>query len=104
MSGELALSRVLDKAILMRRALVAGASIPEVQNSDELQTAVDSSLDQLDREIGSLKQEMEIRKMLAENTALTSLTRTADRRTSNEGTNARPLPNTAPGLYPKDEE
>ena len=104
LSGELALSRVLDKAILMRRALVAGASIPEVQNSDELQTAVDSGLSQLDREIGSLKQEMEIRKMLAENTALTSLSRKADRRDSNASAEDRPEPVSTPNLYRSSEE
>lgn len=99
LSGELALSRVLDKALLMRRTLVAGASIPEIQNAKEAAALVNSSLDQLDREISTLKQEMEIRSMLAKNTALTTLGRKKAAEAGSNGVDNVPEKTKLPNLY-----
>ncbi|WP_111414528.1 hypothetical protein [Billgrantia lactosivorans] len=79
LSSEMALARTLTKAIWARRMMLAGVSEPGIANNDPAMTAIDRRVASLDRDINSLKSEMEIRKTLAGSAAGTALERAANR-------------------------
>lgn len=76
---EMATARTLTKAMWARRMLLAGASDPGIANNETGVEALDRRLAALDRDIDTLKSEMEIRQSLASNAASVALDR-ANRR------------------------
>ncbi|HFZ9213910.1 TPA: hypothetical protein ACIPE5_001565 [Salmonella enterica subsp. diarizonae serovar 61:r:-] len=75
LSGELALSRVMEQALMARRTLLAGMREPNISGEKEAQTALTQTTAQLDQELSQLKLELDMRQALADNAALTILER-----------------------------
>lgn len=69
LASETALSSVIDKSLLLLRTLLAGGHEPNVESADPAQKALAKSIDTLEREIGTLQIEMQVRQTLAQNTA-----------------------------------
>lgn len=67
LASEIALSSVLEKALLLQRTLLTGRKEPNVAANDLAQKAVSQESDLLDREIHNLKTELELRRELASN-------------------------------------
>lgn len=70
LASEIALSRVLDKALLARRAILAGMREPNVAVNEKAQTELEKALTMLDREINQVRMEMELQHSLTNNTTL----------------------------------
>ncbi|HGB3473275.1 TPA: integrating conjugative element protein [Salmonella enterica subsp. diarizonae serovar 61:l,v:z35] len=79
LSGEMALARVLEQALLARRTLLAGMREPNVAAEKEAQTQLNQTVMQLDRELDQLRLEMELRRSLAGNASTAILTRKSQR-------------------------
>lgn len=79
LSGELALSRVMEQALMARRTLLAGMREPNISDEKEAQTALTQTTAQLDQELSQLKLELDMRQALADNAALTILERQTTR-------------------------
>ena len=77
LASETALSSVLDKALLLLRTLLAGSHEPNVASAEPAQTALAKNIDALEREIRLLQTELQVRQMLATNTASLALDRHA---------------------------
>ncbi|CRM56839.1 integrating conjugative element protein [Pseudomonas sp. 25 R 14] len=77
LASETALSSVLDKALLLLRTLLAGSHEPNIASAEPAQTALTKNIDALEREIRLLQTELQIRQMLATNTASLVLDRHA---------------------------
>ena len=77
LASETALSSVLDKALLLLRTLLAGSHEPNIASAEPAQTALTKNIDSLEREIRLLQTELQIRQMLATNTASLVLDRHA---------------------------
>lgn len=77
LASETALSSVLDKALLLLRTLLAGSHEPNIASAEPAQTALTKNIDTLEREIRLLQTELQIRQMLATNTASLVLDRHA---------------------------
>ncbi|BDB20852.1 integrating conjugative element protein [Pseudomonas sp. CYM-20-01] len=77
LASETALSSVLDKALLLLRTLLAGSHEPNIASAEPAQTALTKNIDALEREIRLLRTELQIRRMLATNTASLVLDRHA---------------------------
>lgn len=75
LSGELALSRTLERALLARRAMLAGSKEPNVANNEIAQAEIRHSVAELDSEIENMVYEIDIRQKLASNTTLQVLRR-----------------------------
>lgn len=75
LAGELAMADTIETALLMRRMLIAGLSEPNAAAQPEAKAEGEKRIEALDREIAILKQEMEIRQLLARNAVLTILER-----------------------------
>ncbi|MDR0770574.1 MAG: integrating conjugative element protein [Burkholderiales bacterium] len=75
LASEVAMSDVLEKALMLQRMLQAGSRAPAVESAKPAQEAVNKQLKNLSDEIASLKLEMEIRQGLAMNTASAVLRR-----------------------------
>lgn len=69
MASETALSDVIGKALLLQRTLLAGQHEPHIESATPAHTAVQRQLATLEREIQALQLEMQLRQMLAGNTA-----------------------------------
>ncbi|PBJ10769.1 integrating conjugative element protein [Pseudomonas mediterranea] len=69
LASETALSSVLDKALLLLRTLLAGSHEPNIASTEPAQTALTKNIDALEREIRLLQTELQVRQMLATNTA-----------------------------------
>ncbi|MDR6958417.1 integrating conjugative element protein (TIGR03755 family) [Pseudomonas brassicacearum] len=69
LASETALSSVLDKALLLLRTLLAGSHEPNIASAEPAQTALTKNIDTLEREIRLLQTELQVRQMLATNTA-----------------------------------
>ncbi|QYN03636.1 integrating conjugative element protein [Pseudomonas protegens] len=69
LASETALSSVLDKALLLLRTLLAGSHEPNIASAEPAQTALTKNIDALEREIRLLQTELQVRQMLATNTA-----------------------------------
>lgn len=79
LASEIALARVLTKSIWARRTLMAGASEPGVSGYEEGERLLNRKMSDLDRDIQTLKTEMEIRQMLSDSVAITALNRQMQR-------------------------
>ena len=77
LASETALSSVLDKALLLLRTLLAGSHEPNIASAEPAQTALTKNIDALEREIRLLQTELQVRQMLATNTARLVLDRHA---------------------------
>lgn len=75
LASETALSTVLEQALLLQRALLAGGREPNVESAEPAQEALASSLDTLNLEVQNLHTELQVRQMLATNTASLALER-----------------------------
>jgi len=84
LATEMATARTLTKAMWARRMLLAGASEPGIANNETGMKALERRLSALDRDIDTLKSEMEIRQTLSANAASVVLDR-SQRRASNAG-------------------
>ncbi len=75
LSGEMALARVMEQALMARRTLLAGAREPNIAAEKEAQTQLNQTTMQLDQELNQLRLELEMRRMLADNASTSVLTR-----------------------------
>lgn len=75
LTSEIALSSVLEKALLLQRTLLTGRKEPNVSANELAQKAVSHESDLLDREIHNLKTELELRRELASNSPTTIIQR-----------------------------
>jgi len=75
LAAELAMADTIETALLMRRMLITGLSEPNAAAQPEAREEGEKRIEVLDREIAMLKQEMEIRQLLARNAVLTILER-----------------------------
>lgn len=69
LASETALSSVIDQALQLQRLLLAGSREPNVQAAEPAQQALGKQLDGLERELRSLELELQLRQLLARNTA-----------------------------------
>ena len=77
LASETALSSVLDKALLLLRTLLAGSHEPNIASAEPAQTTLTKNIDTLEREIRLLQTELQVRQILATNTASLVLDRHA---------------------------
>ncbi len=75
LSGEMALARVMEQALMARRTLLAGAREPNIAAEKEAQMQLNQTTMQLDQELNQLRLELEMRRMLADNASTSVLTR-----------------------------
>lgn len=73
LSQELAMHRVIDKALVARAALLTGLSLPEVTAAGDAMRDTQDTIDRLTRYIDDLMYESKVRKELTSNTALAIL-------------------------------
>lgn len=85
LASEVALSSVLEKALLLQRTLLTGRKEPNVAANDLAQQAVSHESDTLDREIHNLKTELELRRELAGNSPSAIIQRHSTRSTGSRG-------------------
>lgn len=79
LSGEMALARVMEQALMARRTLLAGMREPNIASEKEAQTQLNQTSLQLDQELNQLRLELEMRRMLADNASTSVLTRKVQR-------------------------
>ncbi len=79
LSGEMALGRVMEQALMARRTLLAGMREPHIANEKEAQDSLGKTVSQLDQELTQLKLELDLRKTLSDNAATVILERKAQR-------------------------
>lgn len=65
LASEVALSSVMEKALLLQRTLMTGRKEPNVASNQLAQQAISSESDALTQEINNLKTELELRRTLA---------------------------------------
>lgn len=85
LASEVALSSVLEKALLLQRTLLTGRKEPNVAANDLAQQAVSHESDTLDREIQNLKTELELRRELASNSPAAIIQRHSTRSAGSRG-------------------
>ncbi|MFT3803450.1 MAG: integrating conjugative element protein [Burkholderiaceae bacterium] len=85
LASEVALSSVLEKALLLQRTLLTGRKEPNVAANELAQQAVTHESDILDREIHNLKTELELRRELASNSPAAIIQRHSTRSTGSRG-------------------
>lgn len=85
LASEIALSSVLEKALLLQRTLLTGRKEPNVAANELAQKAVSHESDLLDREIHNLKTELELRRELASNSPTAIIQRHIARSTGSRG-------------------
>ena len=83
LAGELAMADTITTALAMRRMLMVGQSEPSVAAQELIVAESDRRLEFLDREIQALKNEMEIRKSISNNSILVAITRQEAREVDN---------------------
>jgi integrating conjugative element protein (TIGR03755 family) len=79
LASEVALSSVLEKALLLQRTLLTGRKEPNVASNELAQQAISTESDILSQEINSLKTELELRRTLAGNSPMMLIQRQNDR-------------------------
>ncbi|HAT6801800.1 TPA: integrating conjugative element protein [Citrobacter freundii] len=79
LSGEMALARVMEQALMARRTLLAGMREPNIAAEKEAQSQLEQTTLQLDQELNQLRLELEMRRMLADNASTSVLTRKVQR-------------------------
>jgi len=75
LASDIALSSVLEKALLLQRTLLAGMKEPNVASNELAIAAVDKELKTLEQAISNLKTELELRRTLAGNSPLAIIQR-----------------------------
>lgn len=84
LAGELAMADTVETALTMRRMLTTGESEPNAAEQPEAIAEGDRRIDALDRELNALRNEMELRKSISNNSLLTTLERQGARNQSNQ--------------------
>jgi hypothetical protein len=79
LASEVAFARTITKAMWARRTLMAGMNDPNITENGEYTELAQAKLDALNTEVNMLREEMEIRTMLASNAASTLLARASNR-------------------------
>ncbi|MBO9356044.1 integrating conjugative element protein [Bordetella petrii] len=85
LASEVALSSVLEKALLLQRTLLTGKKEPNVAANELAAEAVNHESDTLDREIRNLKTELELRRELANNSPMAIIQRHGTRAAGSRG-------------------
>ena len=85
LASEVALSSVLEKALLLQRTLLTGKKEPNVAANELAVEAVNHESDTLDREIRNLKTELELRRELANNSPMAIIQRHGTRAAGSRG-------------------
>ena len=75
LSGELALSRVMEDALMARRMLLAGMKEPNVANNKDALESLQLAIDELNQEIENTVFELDVRARVTSNTAVKLLQR-----------------------------
>ncbi|MBC8947053.1 membrane protein, Tfp pilus assembly, pilus retraction ATPase PilT [Xenorhabdus indica] len=89
LAGELAMADTIELALTMRRMLMTGQSEPNAANLSQAVKESDRRIDILDREINALKNEMELRREISNNTVLTIIERDHQRTLANPQTQSQ---------------
>jgi integrating conjugative element protein (TIGR03755 family) len=74
-SSDIAISKVLEKALMLRRILHTGKNEPNVANNVPVIEMIDKSIDEINKEIENILFESEIRKKISTNTLTVVLAR-----------------------------
>ncbi|HDR1793436.1 TPA: integrating conjugative element protein [Pasteurella multocida] len=77
LASEVAVSRTLEKALLLRRTMLTGMKEPNVANNKEALAEMEKNLTALDREIEQTEMEMRLQRQITGNTALATLEKRA---------------------------
>lgn len=85
LASEVALSDVLEKALLLQRTLLAGSREPNVAANDLALQAVSQQKSSLQEEIDNLRIELDLRQQLANNSPMTIITRGKARTENSRG-------------------
>ncbi len=85
LASEAALASVLEKALLLQRTLLTGKKEPNVAANELAVQAVDQENSALEQEINNLKTELELRRELAGNSAMTIIQRQSTRASGSRG-------------------
>jgi integrating conjugative element protein (TIGR03755 family) len=85
LASEVALSSVLEKALLLQRTLLTGRKEPNVAANQLAQQAVTHESGLLEREIDNLKTELELRRELANNSPMVIIQRHGVRAAGSRG-------------------
>ena len=85
LASEIALSSVLEKALLLQRTLLTGRKEPNVAANELAQKTVSHESDLLDREIHNLKTELVLRRELASNSPTAIIQRHSARSVGSRG-------------------
>jgi len=75
LASEVALASVMEKALLLQRMMLTGSKEPNVSTNELAQTALSKENGVLEQEINNLKNELELRQQLANNSATAILER-----------------------------
>lgn len=84
LASELAMADTVETALTMRRMLATGESEPNAAEQPEALAEGDRRIDALDRELSALRNEMELRKSISNNSMLTALARQGERNQDNQ--------------------
>jgi hypothetical protein len=85
LASEVALSSVLEKALLLQRTLLTGKKEPNVAANQLAVEAVNHESDTLEQEIRNLKTELELRRELANNSPMAIIQRHGTRAAGSRG-------------------
>lgn len=85
LASEVALASVMEKALLLQRTILTGSKEPNVAANDLAQTAITKENTILEQEINNLKNELELRQQLANNSATMILERYRTRAEGSRG-------------------
>jgi integrating conjugative element protein (TIGR03755 family) len=85
LASEVALSSVMEKALLLQRTLMTGRKEPNVAANQLAQQAISSESEALTQEINNLKTELELRRTLAGNSPMALIQRQNNRAASSRG-------------------
>ncbi|MBE0689485.1 MAG: integrating conjugative element protein, partial [Anaerolineae bacterium] len=85
LASEVALSSVLEKALLLQRTLLAGRKEPNVAANQLAQQAITHESSLLEQEINNLKTELELRRELANNSPMAIIQRHSMRSAGSRG-------------------
>ena len=85
LASEVALSSVLEKALLLQRTLLAGRKEPNVAANQLAQQAITHESGLLEQEINNLKTELELRRELANNSPMAIIQRHSTRAAGSRG-------------------
>lgn len=85
LASEVALTSVLEKALLLQRTLLAGKKEPNIASNELALQAVDQESTALAQEINNLKTELELRRTLAANSPMTIIERHSARAAGSRG-------------------